>query len=243
LGGRHFAEFFSAEAFPGARAVFERAASGEKVGLIAVTATRPDGSEVPVEVAATPILRNGRVHGVLGVSRDVSARKRAEAGLDLYRRRLEQLLDERSEELRRAYERFDRHLIDRERIEESLRENEAFYRSIADGAPVMMWACDPVGLCTYFNQAWLDFRGRVLEQELGRGWVEGVAPETLSRLEVIFGDALLRRARFTAEYQLRRADGTLRWVEVVGSPRFDAAGAFLGYVGWAVDVTDRRDRL
>lgn len=238
IAGRHFGDFFSAEAFPGAAAVFERAASGERVGLIEVTATRADGSEVELEVAATPILHDGCVAGVLGVARDVSVRKRAVAGLHRYRHRIEELLEERSDELRQAYERFDRLLLDRERIEESLRDSEALFRSLAEGAPVMMWAADADGMCTYFNQAWLDFRGRTLEQECGRGWVEGVDPGTLSQLEAAFRTALAGRTRVRAEYRMRRADGEKRWLKVDGTPRFGANGAFAGYVGCVIDITE-----
>jgi PAS domain S-box-containing protein len=243
IAGRHFGDFFSAEAFPGAAAVFERAAAGERVGLIEVTATRADGSEVELEVAATPILRDGRVAGVLGVARDVSVRNRAVAGLRRYRDRLEELLEERSDELRRAYERFDRHLLDRVRIEDSLRDGEALFRSLAEEAPVMMWATDADGMCTYFNQAWLEFRGRTLEQEHGRGWTEGADPETLDQLEAAFRTALAGRARLRAEYRMRRADGQERWLKVVGTPRFGADGAFAGYVGCTIDITELKTEI
>jgi PAS domain S-box-containing protein len=42
------------------------------------------------------------------------------------------------------------------------------------------------------------------------------------------------------EYRLRRYDGEYRWVLDIGVPRFDQGGSFVGYIGIAVDVTDRK---
>ena len=40
------------------------------------------------------------------------------------------------------------------------------------------------------------------------------------------------------QYRLRRNDGDYRWISDNGVPRYDADGAFTGYIGSCVDVTD-----
>ena len=47
-----------------------------------------------------------------------------------------------------------------------------------------------------------------------------------------------RREHFRIEYRLRRRDGEYRWILDTGLPRFDASGAFVGYIGSCIDVTD-----
>src|SRR5437764_735878 len=56
------------------------------------------------------------------------------------------------------------------RAEEQREESESRFRTMADGAPVLLWMSEPGGLCTFFNQGWLDFTGRTLEMEWGNGW-------------------------------------------------------------------------
>ena len=42
------------------------------------------------------------------------------------------------------------------------------------------------------------------------------------------------------EYRLRRADGEFRWVLDTGSPLFAPSGAFVGYIGSAIDITEMK---
>jgi signal transduction histidine kinase len=40
------------------------------------------------------------------------------------------------------------------------------------------------------------------------------------------------------DYRLRRHDGEYRWLKDDGSPRYDSAGEFIGYIGFCLDVTE-----
>ena len=42
------------------------------------------------------------------------------------------------------------------------------------------------------------------------------------------------------EYRLRRKDGEYRWMLDTGTPRFDANGTFLGYIGSCIDIGERK---
>jgi PAS domain S-box-containing protein len=122
----------------------------------------------------------------------------------------------------------------------ALRESEQRFRSMADTAPVFIWVSEADKRCTYFNKPWLDFTGRTLEQELNDGWEESVHPEDLARCHETYTTACDARETFDMEYRLRRADGQYRWMLDRGSPRFSVDGTFLGYIGSAVDITERK---
>jgi len=124
--------------------------------------------------------------------------------------------------------------------EQVLRESEKRFRLVADTAPVLIWMSGTDKLCTFFNQGWLKFTGRTVEQELGDGWASGVHPDDLKRCLAAYSAAFDARVDFEMEYRLRRFDGEYRWIVDFGTPRFEPDGTFCGYIGSAVDITERK---
>ena len=132
-------------------------------------------------------------------------------------------------------------LRDRRRVAEgNLRESEERFRLMADDAPVMMWMSGPDGFRTFVNQGWLNFTGRTPGEEQGQGWTEGMHTDDLQRHVDGFQAAFRDRQPFSVEYRLRRADGEYRWIVDAGIPRFTPDGSFAGYIGSAIDITERR---
>ena len=127
------------------------------------------------------------------------------------------------------------------RAESSRRaETEARFGLMANAAPVLIWGSGPDKLCTFFNQPWLDFRGRPVEQELGNGWAEGVHPDDVAQCMKIYVECFDARRPFSMEYRLRRHDGEYRWILDKGVPHYDPHGNFQGYIGSCVDFTERK---
>ncbi len=129
---------------------------------------------------------------------------------------------------------------ERRKKEESLRESEERFRTMADTAPVLIWTTDADKLCTFVSQTWLDLTGRIFEEELGNGWADDIHPSDRdARLEA-YAHCFDQRSLFTLEYRVRRHDGEYRWLLDKGTPRFASDGTFLGYIGSATDITERK---
>jgi PAS domain S-box-containing protein len=131
-------------------------------------------------------------------------------------------------------------LIERTRAERALRDSEERFRSVANAAPVIIWMSNVHKYCTYLNQTWLDVTGHSSETGLGTGWTSVMHPDDVVRSWDTYARAFDRRERFQMEYRLRRHDGEYRTMLATGAPRYDGDSVFAGYIGCAVDLTERR---
>jgi PAS domain S-box-containing protein len=119
-----------------------------------------------------------------------------------------------------------------------LRESEARFAMMADSAPVPMWVTTASGRIEFVNSAYCEFAGLDRETLLGDGWVVILHPEDVPLLAAARATARRALAPFTIEVRFRNAAGEWRWMSVVSRPRFDEDGAFQGYAGVGVDLTD-----
>lgn len=133
--------------------------------------------------------------------------------------------------------------LNTERIQKThaLEENEALYRDMTNNGQALIWIADRNKQCVFFNQPWLEFTGRTLEQEQGEGWAEGVHPDDLTSCLNTYHNAFKTRQKFSMIYRLKRHDGEYRWIVDEGTPRYDAQGEFVGFIGHGLDITDVRE--
>jgi PAS domain S-box-containing protein len=115
----------------------------------------------------------------------------------------------------------------------------AEYKILVEQAPIMIWRANVSTECDYFNDRWLAFRGRSMDQETGNQWAEGVHPNDLQACLDTYLRAFGKREIFEMHYRLRRDDGEYRWIFDRGVPFFGEEGEFKGYIGSCIDVTER----
>jgi PAS domain S-box-containing protein len=114
------------------------------------------------------------------------------------------------------------------------------FHAMTENSPAMIWIAGPDALHSYFNPAWLEFRGRSMAEEAGNGWTEGIHPDDHDLCLETYLKAFSSRQRFRMQYRMRGADGEFYWVESCGSPAHNEASDFIGYIGSAADISGRK---
>lgn len=123
--------------------------------------------------------------------------------------------------------------------EEKERESHRRLQVILESLPVMVWLADENNSCTYFNQRWLDFSGRSMEQELESGWAACVHPDDYQSCCASYKKGFETKKAITLEYRMRHKSGGYRWVLDHGCPLLGENGEFWGFVGGCIDITDQ----
>lgn len=115
------------------------------------------------------------------------------------------------------------------------------FRLIADSAPVAVWVTRLDRTRSFVNRAYVEFLGVSYEEALAFDWRRIIHPDDVAAIveQSIAGEARLET--FELEGRYRRVDGAWRWLHSTSSPRWDAQGRHIGFIGVAHDVTDAKE--
>lgn len=191
--------------------------SGDRRALLALAGAAAAG---PSSTLSAPVEAGGRPFGALEVH------AADDSGFD--------------EELLGALAAVAGAALERARSEDAVEAGEERFRALADTTPVLMWMTDAGGAVTFVNEGWLRFTGGDLGGVRGGTFAASAHPDDREELLSRWAEASARRQPFRCEYRLRHAaSGGYRWVLEQGQPRY-AGGRFVGYVGTATDIDERR---
>lgn len=129
-------------------------------------------------------------------------------------------------------------ITEHKRMETTLRESEAEFRTLAEGMPLIVWVTNPAGAVVYANRRWSDYTGLSPEQGFGEGWNRLFHPEDKEGALDAWHHATATIGTYSIESRLRRADGVYRWWLIRGVPRRDDSGNLLKWVGTCTDIDD-----
>ncbi len=161
----------------------------------------------------------GKVLYYEGSLEDISERKKAEIKLRLHQEHLEELVEERTAELR---------------------ESEARYRSLFDGVPIGLYRSTPSGKAMDVNLAMAQMLGysdradALLAIDAADLYVD--AQDRLRWQELMEREGIV----LDFETQLYRRDGTIIWVDDTARAVKGARGEVLYYEGSLEDITERK---
>ena len=124
--------------------------------------------------------------------------------------------------------------------EQQLKDSVELFTTMADNVPAMIWMSGTDKYGDYFNNTWLSFTGRTLEQESNEGWLSSVHPDDVKKCVDNYTTSFREQKGSYTEYRLKRFDGQYRWIADSSVPRYDTDGYFTGFISACIDIDDQK---
>jgi PAS domain S-box-containing protein len=133
-------------------------------------------------------------------------------------------------------------ITDQKRRQRELVERTQQYRAIADSIPYGIWTCDAEGRLTYVSDSFLDLVGMSFEEASDFGWLSKLLPEDAEATREAWQRCVAERANWEREHRFEGSDGRHYDILAIARPVFDEEGDLFGYVGFNLDITERKQR-
>lgn len=139
-------------------------------------------------------------------------------------------------------------LVERARIDQALRENQAVlrttaerFRLLSENVAVHVWTATREGQLDYANQECVDYFGVAAAGDLlGDRWTKFVHPEDLPNLLQRWKESLETGQPYDVEFRLRRVDDSDRWFLTRAEAMRDDHGEITRWFGTNTDIHELR---
>ena len=128
----------------------------------------------------------------------------------------------------------------REEAEESLRESEAQFQTLANAIPQLCWMANADGWLFWYNQRWYEYTGATPEQMKGWGWQSVHDPAELPRVIERWKASIATGEPFDMVFPLRGADGVFRPFLTRVMPVRGRDGRVARWFGTNTDISQQR---
>jgi PAS domain S-box-containing protein len=203
---------------------------------------RKDNSKGWSEINTT-FLRSpeGSFSGIVGVSRDITERKRLEEELKRYRDHLEELVAQRTDELRKSNEDLQREITQRKRAENALREERDFSTSLIQTSPTFFVALSSELKTLMMNDTMLKELGYEKAEALGTNYLETFIPESDHELIVqSFENLVGSQEPILIESHVLTKDGRKLLVEWHSRQLLKENGEIDSFFGVGIEISERK---
>lgn len=128
----------------------------------------------------------------------------------------------------------------RKKLEATLAESEDDLRYTVELTPHIPWTADGTGEVTFMSSKWHAMTGKSPGRISLRYWAESLHPEDRDKTKALWAESVLTGESYDAEYRIRAADHTWRWVRARAYPRRSSGGEIVRWYGTVEDIHDRK---
>ena len=139
-----------------------------------------------------------------------------------------------------GYRGVSRHITERKRIEEALRQREKELREIVETIPAMTVTITADGRDAFIGKRFSEYSGLSEEDARGSGWKVTVHPDDLDLYLRSWRPSLISGDPVEFETRVRRADGEYRWFLARAVAQKDEHGNILKWYEVLTDIEDRK---
>lgn len=115
-----------------------------------------------------------------------------------------------------------------------------YYLRLLEGFPVMVWRTNENGDFNYFNNCWLEFRDKKIEEDIIDRWIEGIHPDDKNMFINCLRTSINSRTKFEIEFKLLAGDGKYHHLYCYSAPYYSVDDDFEGMIGACFDITNRK---
>jgi PAS domain S-box-containing protein len=128
---------------------------------------------------------------------------------------------------------------DLKKAQQALARAEHEYRILTESAPQFIWRARPDGSVEFVNRVWREYTG--VDSQTDEDWTSALHPEDVSHALEAWARHSGDGTPYEIEYRVRNAaTGEYRWFLVRVTPYRDESGRIAMWLGFAIDVHERK---
>jgi diguanylate cyclase (GGDEF)-like protein/PAS domain S-box-containing protein len=172
---------------------------------------------------------------------EVENRKKIQALLEQHQQRLEEIVDERTKQLKDSNQELTNEIGRRKHAQDALKRNERFLNAIIHTVPDLIWLKDPDGVYLACNTRFEDFFGASEAEILGKTDYDFVDTELADLFRAHDKMAMLKSSPSVNEEWITFAnDGHRELLETTKTSMLDGNGKLIGVLGVGHNITERK---
>ena len=185
-------------------------------------------------------LERHRLEQVLRESGDGQCTSFTSRQLRALNRELEQRVIERTAQLSRANQILEAQILERQRVEEALRQSEACYRAVVEDQTELICRLSADGTLTFVNEAYCRYFGKQRQELIGKSFLQLIPEAEREAAKQHLAFLSQTSSIGTYDYQEIAPSGEIRWQQWTNRAVFNTQGELIAFQCVGRDITERK---